>query len=92
MTADNVEGARARNKRVWISEFGFFSDDEAVQTDAYRKSLELFSSLEVDGWIAWYWEGDDHTVVGKGMNICADANNGEGRAAYYELVASDVSH
>jgi hypothetical protein len=91
MTTENVVGSFQRNKRVWITEFGFNSDDDAIQSSHYRETLEFYETLPIDGWIAWFWESD-HNIPdvwggpGTGMNICADADIGQGRMAYYELI------
>jgi len=95
ITKANVEGCHQRNKRVWITEFGVLSDDDSVQLQGYKKSIEIFYSLQLDGWISWYWESDNSTPnisfgqAGKGMNVCANATTGEGRPAYYELATSN---
>jgi len=91
MTAENVVGGFQRNKRVWITEFGFNSDDDAAQASYYKEMLDFYKTLPIDGWIAWFWEGDaaaDYQgfgAFGKGYNLCS-STDGSPRPAYYNLL------
>ncbi len=93
MTTSNIQGCVARSKQVWIAEFGYSSDSDATQTSAVTTSVALFKTLPVQGWIAWFWEGDvapkgyNQTpgVLGKGFNLCATAN-GTPRPAFYKMM------
>ena len=72
---------------------GIICIDSKFLLDNYRKMLEVFKSLPIDGWIAWVWESDSlpeepGPQPGKGRNICANGTTGEGRSAYYELIRS----
>ena len=93
MTKDNIVGSFNRSKTVWITEFGFDSDDDIAQASYCRKMVEFYKTLPIDGWVAWFWRSDAAPSVwdenpgemGKGMNLCASAE-GEPRPAYYEML------
>ena len=92
ITTQNVLGCIQRNKQVWITEFGFSSNDDQVQASDYATSINLFKTLPVNGYIAWFWRGDSPLEnpgrPGEGYNLCANATTNEGRLAYQELVNS----
>lgn len=85
----NVEQAVGKNKKVWITEFGYPSDDDSEQQAAYKSYLNSFKDLSLDGLIAWYWRGDSPKqnpgLPGKGNNLCSDSL-GTPRPAYNEFL------
>lgn len=90
-TTEDIVGSFQRSQRVWITECGLDSDNGTIQADNYRNMIDLYETLPIDGCIAWFWESDhDEPGIwggpGRGMNVCADANTGEGRQAYRELI------
>jgi len=93
MTTTNVVGSIQRNKKVWITEFGFNSDNDDTQVSYYRKMMDFFKTLPVDGVAAWFWRSDaapsgwseNPGKMGKGANICA-SGEGEPRPAYFEML------
>jgi len=90
---ENVGGSFERGKRVWITEFGYNSDDDTVQAGYYRQMAEFYRTLPIDGWLAWFWRGDTVPAgydenpgkIGKGYNLCGSVE-GIPRPAYYELL------
>lgn len=90
ITNENVNGVSARGKRVWITEFGFDSDDDLLQSEYYQKHLQAFEQLPINGWMAWMWNQLDLQDLGKGYNLIRDAE-GNPRQAYYELLKHDPS-
>lgn len=92
ITKENVLESRQRNKKVWITEFGFNSDDDSVQTGYFRETVEFLKSLPIEGCIAWFWRSDrapsgwaeNPGEIGKGFNLCASAE-GTPRAAYLQI-------
>jgi len=93
MTKENVVGSLQRNKRIWITEFGSNSDNDAIQSDYCREMVEFYKTLPIDGWVAWFWRSDaappgwneNPGEMGKGFNLCASAE-GLPRPAYYETL------
>ena len=81
---ENINGITQRGKHVFITEFGFESDDDAILTEHYKKTLEVLSSMPVSGWLAWTWNQFDLKDIGKGMNLLKDAQ-GTPRPAYDEI-------
>jgi len=94
ITATNVNGSNLFDKKVWITEFGFDSSDENTQALFFNKSIQFYETLPVDLISAWYWESDNNTpgtfgFGGSDMNICADAETGNPRTSYNELIKFD---
>lgn len=93
ITKENIAGAAARGKRVWITEFGFDSDDSTLQSSWYKQSVDFYKTLPVEGWLAWFWRGDSAPPgwnenpgqIGKGMNLCGSVE-GVPRPAYYQML------
>jgi hypothetical protein len=88
ITSENVKGSFERGKRVWVTEFGFKSDNDSVQAENYRRMLEVYKSLPIDGWLAYVWNQLLPTQPGKGWNILKDVE-GNPRASYHELLRYD---
>jgi hypothetical protein len=93
ITSTNVIGCVNRGKRVWVTEFGYKSDDDTLQSSHIRQTVEFYTTLPIDGWIAWYWRSDAAPAgwqenpgqIGKGMDLCASAD-GTPRPAYYDII------
>ncbi|HID07744.1 MAG TPA: hypothetical protein EYP10_11435, partial [Armatimonadetes bacterium] len=88
----NVQGCVKRGKSVFITEFGFKSDDDAIQARAYERTIAVFQQLPLQGWLAWLWNserelGGGAGKPGKGFNLSADVN-GTPRRAYFVLAKS----
>jgi hypothetical protein len=88
ITRENVNGIIQRGKNVLITEFGFQSDDDALQAEYYKKTLDAFDTMPVSGWIAWNWNQFDLNAVGKGWNLLKTPQ-GEPRPAYEELLKNN---
>lgn len=93
MTLQNVNGCYQLNKEVWITEFGYNSDDDVVQTYIYHEILNFFTFLQINGVLAWFWRSDvapsgwneEPGKIGKGFNLCSSAD-GSPRPAYFEIL------
>ena len=85
ITRDDVNGIIQRGKSVFITEFGFQSDDDVLQAYYYKKTLDALDTMKISGWQAWSWEQYDLHDLGKSWNILKDAQ-GTPRPAYDEMV------
>jgi hypothetical protein len=89
---ENVAGSAQRGKKIWITEFGFNSDDDSTQVQYFSESVKFFKTLPIEGWIAWKWRSDKAPAgwnenpgeIGKGMNLCLSAD-GTPRPAYWQM-------
>lgn len=58
--ATNVAELRSRGKRVFMTEFGAKTANDADQVDAYRKLLAAFGKTDgIRGWMPWSWLTED---------------------------------
>ena len=58
--AANVQDLSSRGKRVFITEFGDKSKDDATQAEAYRQLLATFRQIDgLRGWMPWDWLAED---------------------------------
>jgi hypothetical protein len=97
LTTYNVEGCKSRGKLVWITEFGYLSDDDELQRQKILTSMNFFYTLRVEGVIPWFWRCDyipkgydeNPGQVGKGMNLCKDFS-GTPRPALLEFVKDPI--
>lgn len=85
ITEENINGIIQLNKNAYISEFGFNSDDDAIQLSYYQKGLEFFKNQTTAGLAVWCWNNYDLSELGKGYNLLKD-NLGNPRLAYGQLV------
>jgi hypothetical protein len=88
MIAENVKGSIEGGKPVFMTEFGYTSDNSGLQATNYEDMVRFFKTLPVDGWTTWFWRCDwitDNLPIGKGYNLCASAA-GDPRPAYYEML------
>jgi hypothetical protein len=91
MTKENLLGSIDLNNRVWITEIGCSDNSGANQKEAYEAMWIALKLLPVEGWLAWYWEGDAPTnyqnfgAYGKDYNLCASSDGTPGEA-YYSLI------
>jgi len=88
ITEENIMGCFRLGKKVWVTEFGSDTDDDHIQAEDYRRTLEVLKNLPVNGWLAWVWNQFPLSALGKGWNLLKDAE-GNPRLAYYELLMHD---
>jgi len=92
MTTINIIGCFEKNKQVWITEFGFVSNNQTEQADAYEMMLTFYASLPISGCLAWQWTsgnlppGYDDPVSKTNGNICADIQTGTPKLAYETML------
>jgi len=90
ITKGNMDGSVQHNKKVFVTEFGYFSDNDTLQSEMFEKTFEFYKNLPISGLFPWFWRCDSWKenpgLPGKGYNICLNATTGEGRQAYYKLV------
>jgi hypothetical protein len=73
---------------VEISEFGFKTDDDQLQTWKYFEYVSFFGRLKIRDCSAWMWRADydspNPEPAGTGFNLAKDFT-GEARNAFYFL-------
>ena len=93
---DNVNGCVARGKRVWITEYGYESDDDYQQLLAYQKFLGAWRTLNIDGILFHMWRSDSDewlpTAPGHGFNLYKSRETGEPRPAYGAFLEFASTH
>ena len=74
--------------RIMISEFGFRTDDDQLQTAKYSEYISLFRNIGVKDCVAWMWRADydspNPEPAGTGFNLAKNVQ-GEPRPAFYLL-------
>lgn len=88
--SDIVAEIRA-HRMVMLSEFGYQTDDDELQTDVYAEYLGLFKSIGVSYCTAFFWRADytspNPTPPGFGFNLAKNVE-GEPRSAFCLLDAA----
>lgn len=85
ITQENVKRIIQEGKEVLITEFGFKSDNDTLQSQYYEKTIKVFNELPITGFLAWNWNHFELSNLGKGYNILKDME-GNPRQAYYEII------
>jgi arabinogalactan endo-1,4-beta-galactosidase len=91
ITTANVLTSNAKNKQVWITEFGSALTDDTGQANAFNKMLSLFMKLPIEKCIAWLWATGDipsnwhDAILNSNYNLCEDPSQGTGTPAYDKL-------
>lgn len=87
----NISGCYTRKKNVWITEFGYSSEDDSKQQEAYRYHVKFFRSRRAKVAMAWMYmsevapPGWDQNPGFGGFNLATP--DGTPRPAFYEIPA-----
>ena len=75
-------------KKIIVSEFGFNSNDDAVQAYKIKGIVKMFQELKISEWNAFMWRADQNYGVpelpGEGYNFALN-ENGDPRVAFNSL-------
>lgn len=93
MTSENVIGISQHNRKVWITSFGYSSDDDDDQSRHFKVMVDLFRTLPLQWGLAFFWRGDftpagfseKSDEIGKGFNLCASPD-GRPRPAFFTMI------
>ena len=83
--------AAAQGKQIVITEFGYETSDDTLQSDKYRAYTDIFkSTLNVIGWLSWGWDCE-HDKNNPTWTACAQYSivrqaTGTPRPAYSVLI------
>ncbi|XHH09888.1 MAG: hypothetical protein ACFCUE_04470 [Candidatus Bathyarchaeia archaeon] len=88
MTKENIVESAGKNKQIWITEFGYATNDQTKQANVYETMLKLFANLPIEGCLAWQWTDSKVQDANSqsSYNICANTVTGEGKLAYKTMI------
>ena len=88
-----VNMIKGYGKDVTVAEWGYKTNKDPQQYSKFVTYLNLFKGLEIKWTLAWIWRSDSASVdvpetIGKGWNICKNAN-GDPRQSFYAIAAAN---